>query len=95
MDVLAKLGPTLIFPLNLKSISDWVVLHDQPLSRGYRHAVLGDKETRNGANATGTGPVHLLLHPGVEHQQLGAHQLLCRDRKIHRSSVETPQTATG
>lgn len=47
---------------------DWILLHDQPLSRRYRHTILRDQEARNGTNATGAGTVHILIHVGLQHK---------------------------
>lgn len=63
------------------------------LSR-HRDPIFGDEETRNGTNAPGAGPFHVHVHARLEHQQLGADQLLCRDRQIYRSSVAAPQKTT-
>lgn len=47
---------------------DWFVLHDQPVPGRHRHAILGDQETRNGADATGASPLYIHFDPGQQHK---------------------------
>ena len=50
----------------------WVILHDQLMSGRHCHPVLRDQEERDGQDEGRESQVHLVLHPVLLHQQVGA-----------------------
>lgn len=71
--------------------TDWLVLHDQFVLGRYRNAIQRDEEAGNGEDATRARPLHVIIDSRLEHQQLGADDVLRRDRQIHCPPVSTPE----
>lgn len=82
-----QLGPT--------NPVDWVIFHDKPVPRRHRHPILGDEKARNGADAPGARPLHVHLDDNVQHQQLGAVDVLRRDRQVHCTLVAACKATTN
>ena len=57
--------------------TDWLFFHDQSMLGCYCNTILGDKETRDGKNASGTCKIYFIINTCIEYQQLGANNMLC------------------
>ena len=58
-------------------IPDWLLFHDKPLPRRNCHPILGNKEKRNGKDASRAGTIYLNFNTCIKLEYFGTHNMLC------------------